>query len=347
MNDIAPMARVRRLDLWLNDAFDRIITADPHVSLDVLPVRGDDARTLGGLREAHAYHVSAAKDEVPLAWQVNAALIAQCPDLVCVSSGGAGFDTVDVPACTQAGIAVVNQAGANANSVAEHTFALLLGVVKRVVEAHTRLQRDVGISREDVMGNEIHGRVMGLVGLGEIGTRTARIARGFGMDVLAFDPYLTDAEIRARGAEPRTFEALIAQADVVSLHCPLDATTRGMMSADVFAAMKRGALFVSTARGGIHDEAALLAALQNGHLAGAGLDVWVQEPPPRDTPLLHLPNVVAAYHTGGVTHEARRNVAVSSAEQILAMLRGQRPPKLVNPEVWPTALARIQALKSG
>ena len=338
-------ARLCRLDLWLNPVFDEMIGAAPGIALSVLPARGDDARTLAGLKTAHAYHVSAAKDELPRQWFVNADLIAQCPELVCVSSGGAGYDTVDVPACTAAGIAVVNQAGGNAASVAEHTYALLLAVQRRVVESHNRLRHDTGFTREDLMGHEIHGGVIGLVGIGQIGTRVARIAQGFGLRVIAHDPLLDAEAIRARGAEPVTLDELLAQSDVVSLHCPLDASTRGLFGARAFAAMKPGAVFISTARGGIHDEAALYEALRGGHLRGAGLDVWQEEPPPRDAPLLGLANVVATFHTAGVTHEARRNVARSSATQLIAMLRGERPPQLVNPEVWPVAAARIATLK--
>jgi len=337
--------RLCRLDLWLNPVFDQLIEAEPGIGLSVLPARGDDARTLAGLKTAHAYHVSAARDELPRQWFVNAELISQCPDLVCVSSGGAGYDTVDVPACTAAGIAVVNQAGGNAASVAEHTYALLLAVQRRVVESHQRLRHDTGFSREDLMGHEIHGTVIGLVGIGQIGSRVARIAQGFGMRVIAHDPLLDADTIRSRGAEPVGLAELLEQSDVVSLHCPLDASTRGLIDARAFAAMKPGAVFISTARGGIHDEAALYDALQGGHLRGAGLDVWQQEPPPRDAPLLGLPNVVATFHTAGVTHEARRNVARSSATQLIAMLRGERPPQLLNPEVWPVAAARIAKLK--
>ncbi|EHK67629.1 hydroxyacid dehydrogenase [Achromobacter arsenitoxydans] len=338
-------ARLCRLDLWLNPVFDEIIGGAPGVSLSVLPAKGDDARTLAGLKAAHAYHVSAAKDELPRHWFVNAELIAQCPNLVCVSSGGAGYDTIDVAACTAAGIAVVNQAGGNAESVAEHTYALLLAVQRRVVESHNRLRHDTGFAREDLMGHEIHGGVIGLVGIGKIGTCVARIARGFGLRVIAHDPLLDADAIRSRGAEPATLDDLLAQSDVVSLHCPLDASTRGLFNAQAFAAMKRGAVFISTARGGIHDEGALHDALRAGHLRGAGLDVWEQEPPDRAAPLLSLANVVATFHTAGVTHEARRNVARSSATQLLAMLRGERPPQLVNPEVWPLAAERIANLK--
>jgi len=131
---------------------------------------------------------------------------------------------------------------------------------------------------------------------------------------------------------------------VVSLHCPRDATTLKMMNADTFAQMKPGALFINTARGGLHDEAALTQALTSGHLAGAGLDVWDQEPPSLSHPLLTMDNVFATFHTAGVTHEARRNVAAIGAEQILQLLAGQRPPRLVNPEVWPAFEIRRAAL---
>ncbi len=134
---------------------------------------------------------------------------------------------------------------------------------------------------------------------------------------------------------------LLEQADVVSLHCPLNDDTRGMIGTEAYARMRAGALFISTARGGIHDEQALLAALQDGRLAGAGLDVWSQEPPSPGHGLLLRSDVVATYHTGGVTHEGRRKVAQGSASQIIDMLAGRRPARLLNPEVWPRFLERL------
>ena len=160
------------------------------------------------------------------------------------------------------------------------------------------------------------------------------------MQVLATDPLLTADDIERRGALAVSLEQLLTQSDVVSLHCPRDATTLKMMNAQTFAAMKRGAIFISTARGGIHDEAALVQALQSGHLAGAGIDVWDQEPPALNHPLLAMDNVYATFHVAGVTHEARRNVAAMSAEQIVDVLAGQRPPRLINPEVWPEFVKR-------
>lgn len=334
-----------RLDLWVHPVFDEIVRASGQARLSVLPARGNDDLTRAGLREASAFHVSAAKDELPRQWFVDAALLREYPNLLCVSSSGAGFDTIDLAACTAAGVPVVNQAGMNADSVAELTFALLLAVRRRVVESHDQLRHAHGFTRESLMGHEIRGTRLGLVGIGEIGRRAARIAAGFGMTVCAYDPLLDAATIRERGAEPVDLDTLLATADVVSLHCPLDATTRGMIGAREYAAMKPGSVFVSTARGGIHDEQALEAALTSGHLAGAGLDVWLREPPGNDAPLLQRANVVGTFHTAGVTHEARRNVAQGSAEQLLMMLRGERPPRLLNPEVWPRAQERLAAAR--
>jgi len=274
---------------------------------------------------------------------VSEAVLQRCPQLLCVSSTGAGYDTIDVPACTRAGVAVVNQTGGNAVSVAEHTFGLLLGVSRRMLECDRRMRREVIVGRESVMGHEIRGTTIGLVGIGNVGTRVAALARAFGMDVLATDQLLEPDEITRRGARQVSFHELLALSDVVSLHCPRDASTMKMMDADAFARMKPGSIFITTARGGIHDEAALEAALASGHLAGAGLDVWDQEPPPLEHPLLARDNVYATFHTAGVTHEARRNMATIAAQQVTQVLAGERPPRLVNPEVWPAFRRRFLA----
>jgi D-3-phosphoglycerate dehydrogenase len=327
--------RVVRTDLWIAPTFDERLARESNVSLRVLPVRGNPAEAWGALANAHVYHVSAAKDELPKEWFVQADLIARSPNLLCVSSSGAGYDTVDVAACTAAGIAVVNQAGGNAASVAEHTLGLMLGVSRRMLEGDRRMHREIGYAREDVMGHEIRGKTVGLVGMGHIGTRVAALCRAFGLEVIATDPLLTSEEIGRRGARAVSFPALLSQSDFVSLHCPRDASTVKMMNAEAFAQMKKGSIFISTARGGIHDEDALVQVLKSRHLAGAGIDVWDQEPPPLDHPLLAMDNVFATFHMAGVTHEARGNIAAISAEQIVGILSGGRPQRLINPEVWP------------
>lgn len=331
---MAGARRVVRSDLWIAPAFDERLAQEPGLSLGVFAVRGAPAAARDLLAAAHVYHVSAAKDELPREWFVTADLLAQCPQLVCVSTSGAGYDTVDVPACTAAGILVVNQAGGNAASVAEHTLGLLLGVSRRMAECDKRMRRERGFPREEIMGHEIRGKTIGLVGIGHIGTRVAALAAAFGMDVIACDPLLPAEEVARRGARAVTLDELLAQADVVSLHCPRDASTLRMIDAAAFARMKRGAIFITTARGGIHDEQALVQALASGQLAGAGVDVWDTEPPPLDHPLLRMDNVYATYHTAGVTHEARANIARISADQVVAVLAGERPPRLVNPEAW-------------
>ena len=336
--------RVVRFDLPLNPAFDERLALESDIGLTVCAHAGPEAAAWTALEHAHVYHVSAAKDELPRRWFVNAALLQRCPALLCVSSFGAGYDTVDVAACTKAGVAVVNQAGGNANSVAELAIGLMLALSRRIIECDRRLRRERGFSREDVMGHEIGGKVLGIVGIGHTGTRVAALAHAFGMTVLATDPYLTGEEIGRRGAVSVALEDLLSQSDIVSLHCPRAQDTIGMIGARALQRMKRGALFITTARGGIHDEAALLEALQSGHIGGAGLDVWDVEPPPLDHPLLKQDNVIAGFHTAGVTHEARRNMAAIAAEQIVGALKGGRLPRLINPEVWPAYAARFEAV---
>jgi D-3-phosphoglycerate dehydrogenase len=296
------------------------------------------------LDEANVYVISSAKDELPRRWFVTAELLQRCSKLLCVSTSGAGYDTVDVDACSKAGIIVVNQAGINAPAVAEHTLGMMLALSKRLAESDRRLRRERGFSREDLMGRDLSGKSLGLVGIGHVGTRVARLAQAFGMTVLAYDPYVSAEEIARRGARSVTLDELLAQSDFVSIHCPRTSETLGMIDARAFARMKKGALLVNTARGGIHDEAALFEALQSRHLNGAGLDVWEKEPPPLQHPLLTLEKVIATFHTAGVTIETRRTIAGETAEQIIGLLKGGRPPRLVNPEAWPAYRARFEAI---
>lgn len=339
--------RVTRFNLWINPVFDERISRESNIDLEVAAVRGSDEEAWDALARAHVYQITAAKDELPLQFHAHRQLLERCPELLCVSSTGAGFDTVDVEACTRAGVAVVSQIGGNASAVAEMAIGLMLAVSRRIVESDRKLRTVRGFSRESVMGHDIGGKTLGIVGLGHAGTKTAALAKAFGMRILAVDPLLTPGEIRARGAEPIDLDTLVRTADIVSLHCPRDAATLNLFDAARFAAMKKGAIFVSTARGGIHDEYALADALRSGHLAGAGLDVWHPEPPPLDHPLLALDNVVATFHTAGVSHEGRHNVAAMAADQIVEMLAGMRPTRLVNPEVWDVFAERRDRVAQG
>ncbi|WP_245392448.1 hydroxyacid dehydrogenase [Salinicola endophyticus] len=335
---------VFRLDVWYDVSMQQRYDDRPDIHLTTLPVTSAPEDHAATLQQAHAYQISSAKDETPARWFADERLLAHMPDLLCVSTSGSGYDTVEVEACTRAGVLVMNQAGANARSVAEHTLGLMLGLNKRLAESDHRLRRGGDFSREDLMGRELHGKTLGLVGIGHIGRRVAELARAFGMHVIAHDPLLDAETIGQRGARPVTLPVLLGEADIVSLHCPRQADTLDLFDAQAFAAMKPGALFITTARGGIHSEAALTAALQSGHLAGAGIDVWDVEPPPQEHPLLQMSNVMATYHTAGVTHEARRNIATWAADQLLATLDGQVSPRLLNPEAWPRYAERFQRL---
>ena len=335
---------VVRFDAWVDPAFDARLTHEPGLALAVHPMPATPEAALAALAGAHVYHVSAARDELPAHCRIGPELLARCPSLLCASSYGAGYDPIDVAACTRAGVAVVNQSGGNAVSVAEHTLGLILAVTHRIAESDRRLRVERGLSRESLTGTEIAGKTLGLIGLGNVGRRVAALGHAFGLRVLATDPLLDSDEIRRRGAEPCALADLLTRADIVSLHCPRDAGTLGLIDAAALARMKRGAILVSTARGGIHDERALTDAIAEGRIAGAGLDVWEREPPPPEHPLLALPTVVATYHTAGVTHEARRNMATISAEQIIALVAGERPPRLVNPDVWPRYAERFTAI---
>ena len=334
--------RLVRFDVWHDPAMAQQLAREPDIELMTVAREGNDDGAWAALSQAHGYAISVAKDELPKRWWATAALLARCPQLLVVSATGAGYDTVDVAACTAAGVLVLNQAGANAQSVAEMTLGMMLCLAHRISESDRRLRdQGRGFSREDLMGRELYGKVLGVIGIGHVGTRVAALAAAFGMQVLAVDPLVATEEIARRGAQAVSLDDLLAQSDYVSLHCPRDASTMGLMNAHAFAAMKRGAAFVSTARGGIHDEAALLDALRSGQLSGAALDVWDTEPPPNGHALLTLDNVIATFHTAGVTHEARRNMGEWSAAQLIDAFNGVRPTRMVNPQVWPVFVGRL------
>jgi D-3-phosphoglycerate dehydrogenase len=320
-----------------------ILQARPDVRLDRLENESPDEIAAPILSAAHAYQIGAARDELAKHFHVDQGLLRRAPNLLIVSSNGAGYDPVDVDACTTAGVLVVNQSGGNAHSVAEHALGMLLTLSKRILEADRAMRREANVSRNALMGTEAQGKTIGIVGLGNVGRRIAELCKGLlGMTVLAYDPYLAATEMAARGGEKVELDELLRRSDYVSISCPLTRESRGMIGAREFARMQPHAYFITTARGFIHDEAALVEALRNKLIAGAGLDVWAKEPPPTDHPLLQFDNVLASPHTAGVTKEARENMGRIAAEQILDALDGKRPPRIVNSEVWPDYAKRFQ-----
>ena len=335
--------RVFYVKYLANEIYANILRARPDVRLDRLENESLDEVSAPILAAAHAYQVGAARDELASHFHVDHDLLRRAPNLLIVSSNGAGYDPVDVEACTAAGVLVVNQSGGNAHSVAEHALAMLLTLSKRIIQADRALRRQPNVNRNELIGTEAQGKTIGIVGLGNVGRRIAELCKGLlHMKVIAYDPYLAAGEMAARGGEKVELDDLLRRSDYVSISCPLTRDNRGMIGAREFALMPPHAFFITTARGFIHDEAALYEALRDRRIAGAGLDVWAKEPPPPDHPLLQFDNVLASPHTAGVTREARVNMGKIAAEQILAALDGQRPPRIVNPEVWPAYAKRFE-----
>jgi len=268
--------------------------------------------------------------------RVDAALLARAPRLRAISSVSVGLDHIDLAAATARAIPVGHTPGVLTETTADLAFALLLAASRRVVEADRFVRAgEWRVWEPDLLlGRDVHGATLGIVGLGAIGRAVARRARGFGMRVLAWSRTrrpLGDLEgVVAWSALPE----LLAAADFVSVHVPLAPETRGLLDARALAAMKPGAILVNTARGGIVDEAALAEALREGRLAGAGLDVFEREPLERESPLLGLPNVVLAPHIGSASVATRARMAELAAENLMAALDGKPMPACANPEVY-------------
>jgi D-3-phosphoglycerate dehydrogenase / 2-oxoglutarate reductase len=265
----------------------------------------------------------------------DSAVMDRAPDLRVIARTGIGYDTVDVEAATVRGIAVCNTPDGPTISTAEHAVTLMLMVAKRVKASENALATGAFAgyyARHE--GVELAGKILGLVGFGRIARRVAAIAEAIGMRIVVFDPYVDAATIPQQVDRVGALDDLLRVADVVSIHVPLTDGSRSMFGAEQFAAMKPGGVFINTARGGLVDQDALLAALDTGRLAGAGLDVTVPEPLPADHPLLGRDDVVVTPHVGSATTDGKARILRAAVEQALAVIRGERPDHLVNPEVW-------------
>ncbi|HXG59365.1 MAG TPA: phosphoglycerate dehydrogenase [Thermoanaerobaculia bacterium] len=238
-----------------------------------------------------------------------------------VGRAGVGLDNVDVDACTARGILVINAPTANIISATEHTMAMLLALCRNIPEAHASVRRGEWV-RSKFMGSELNGKTLGIIGLGRIGSRVAVRARAFGMQVVAYDPYISPSVFEKVGAEQAAFADLIARADIITVHTPLTEETHGMIGHHEIARMKDGVMLVNCARGGIYQERALAEALNSGKVAGAAIDVYEEEPPPAGHPLLGAKNIVLSPHIGANTIEAQDRVAVQTAEMVIDALRG-------------------------
>ena len=300
-----------------------LLEQEPRVQLDVRV----------GLDKAELHRIIGDYDAIITrsGTQVDAELLGHAKKLKMVARAGVGIDNVDVPAASERGIIVVNAPFGNTNSAAEHSMAILLAMCRNVPDANASLKNGQW-QRAPFTGHELRHRTMGIIGLGKVGGRVALRARAFEMDVIVYDPYISEKRAADFGTRLVSLEELVAAADVISVHTPLNDETRGLVNAEHFAAMQDGVLIVNCARGGIIDEAAMLEALESGKVAGAAFDVWSEEPPRDETlnKLIAHPRMVVTPHLGANTFEAQTNVAVDVSREILNLLDGKPVENAVN-----------------
>jgi D-3-phosphoglycerate dehydrogenase / 2-oxoglutarate reductase len=263
--------------------------------------------------------------------------LAAAKDMKVVTRIGVGYDAVDVPALSRHNIPLMVAGSANSPSVAEQALFMMLTLAKRAVEMHALVKDGAWATRLGKLPYDLFGKTVLIIGFGRIGTRTAKRCLAMEMNVQVYDPYKPAAEIKAAGCEPVTdLDAALAHADFVSVHCPKTPETVGMFNAARLKRMKPTAYLINTARGGIVEEAALYDALKSGKLAGAGLDVFEQEPPPLGHSLFELPNVIIAPHVAGVTREAVDRMSEQTARNILSALDGEPiRQNVINQDVLP------------
>ena len=265
------------------------------------------------------------------------AALASAPHLRVISTSGRGTDAVDIAAASARGIAVVNNPAFGTVPVAEHAVGAMIALAKNMFPFNRLTHAGQGWpAQKQYRRTELRGKTLGIVGLGNIGEEMARICiAAFRMRVLAYDPYVPAEKAKALGAEPvASLERIWRESDYVSMHPELTDETRGMVDEAALRQMQKHAVLINTARGPIVSAQALARALRDGWIAGAALDVYEDEPLARDSPLAGLENLILSPHIAGLTDEALRGMALSAADQILQALRGERPPHLVNPEVW-------------
>jgi D-3-phosphoglycerate dehydrogenase len=263
---------------------------------------------------------------------VNDALLDMAPGVKAVAKMGAGLDTVDIDAAGRHDAIVFHTPGANNQAVADHTFALMLSVARKIMYCDNSL-RAKRWEHTKIMGLEIWRKTLGLIGLGAIGRCVASRAKGFEMKVVAHDPFWPQEFASEQGIERMEIEQLLKVSDVVSIHAPLTSDNKGMIDAQALKTMKPTAILINAARGGIVNEADLHEGLKNNVIAGAGIDVFEHEPP-SDSPLLELENVVLTPHTAAFTFEGMNNMSVGVVEQLIEYQKGNKPEFLVNSEVY-------------
>lgn len=249
-----------------------------------------------------------------------------------VGRAGVGVDNIDLNAATQRGIVVVNAPEASTITVAEHTMAMMLSLARNIPFADGSLKAKVW-DKKRFMGMELRGKTLGIIGLGRIGSQVATRAKAFGMQIVGYDPYISEKTVKSIGAELVNLSQLLRRADFITLHVPLTDKTRGIIGKKEIGKMKDGVFLINCARGGIVDEDALYEGLKSGKIAGAGIDVFKKEPP-FDSPLLKLNNVIVTPHLGASTEEAQRNASTIAAGEVIKVLKNEAPKNVVNMPVF-------------
>lgn len=266
---------------------------------------------------------------------MNRQEIEAAPNLRVIGRSGIGYDSIDIDAANERGIPVVIAPHCNADSVAEHTLALMFALASNLVECHNEAVKGNFEIRNSQKGFELQGRTVGIIGFGDIGKRVGRLCQGLRMKLLAYDPYCPPEDIAAHGAKQcLKLSELLSSSDIVTIHTPLNPETRGMIRMEQLRMMKPGSLLINCARGGIVDEADLITALKDRVLAGAGIDVTVEEPLQANNPLCSAPNLILSPHSAAQTQEATIRAASMCAEGCIAVLHGKRWPAVANPEAY-------------
>lgn len=325
--------QARKRVMLLNPPQDKSGEAILESHVEIIRVTNPDRETL--LRSIKGVHGVIARGT-----KMTADVLAQADVLEVVATPSAGYDHIDIDACSERGIPVVNNTGLNAVSVAEHTIGLMVGLAKAIPLTHHLLRSEGWKTRTpyswEQIGFELDGRTFGIIGVGNVGSRLAqRVQAAFNMTVLGYDPYVSRAKMQECGAtKVDRLDDMLPQVDFVSIHAPHTKETFHIISGPQLAKMKPTAYLMNCARGPLVDEPALVQALRDEVIAGAALDVFEPEPSLDNNPLYQMSNVIVTPHLAGVTAEATKRMAIGAAEQTLQVLRGERPPRLVNPEVW-------------
>jgi D-3-phosphoglycerate dehydrogenase / 2-oxoglutarate reductase len=311
----------------------KILISDPlhEKGIEIFKAQGFEVEVNTGLSPEDLYQAIKGVDGLVIrsATTVNQALLDAADQLKVVGRAGTGLDNVDIPAATGAGVVVMNTPGQNSNAAAELAMGHIFALSRHIAKGHRGIM-DGKWEKKQLRGSEIKGKTLGIVGMGNIGAILAELGAGVKMKVIGFDPYLDDQDIAARGAEPVSFDDLLARADYISIHVPKTAETTSLFSAENLAKVKDGTFLINCARGGIVDEEALCGFLESGKLAGAALDVFEVEPLPADSRLLYADELTCTPHLGANTFEAQENVAVAVASQISKYLNGGEADFAVN-----------------